>query len=148
MEQVPYESVFGSLMYAMVCARPDISHAVGVFIRYMSTPRNEHWTTVKRVFRYLCGTKDYAICYQGKPRGDSGKLNIHGFFNIDWVGDLDRRRSTNTYVFKMFHVEISWMSKRHAVVSFSMTEYEYMEATHGRKIVVCLQRLFSGIKFE
>jgi hypothetical protein len=55
----------------------------------MSTPGKEHWTTVKRVFKYLCGTKDYVICYQGKPEADR-KVNVHGFVNADWVGDLDR----------------------------------------------------------
>jgi hypothetical protein len=98
---VPYASVVGSLMYVMVCTRPDISHAVGVLRRYMLTPGKEHWTVVKRVFRYLCGTKDYAICYQGKPGGDS-ELNVHGFVDVDWAGDLDRWRLTNGYVFKMF----------------------------------------------
>jgi hypothetical protein len=61
MTHIPYASVVGSLMYAMVCTRPDIAHAVGVLSRYMSTPGKEHWTTVKRVFRYLCGTQDYVI---------------------------------------------------------------------------------------
>jgi hypothetical protein len=67
----------------------------------MSTTGKEHWKTIKRVFRYLCGTKDYVIFYQGKPGGDS-ELNVHGFVDANWVGDLDQRRSTNGYVFKMF----------------------------------------------
>jgi hypothetical protein len=74
--------------------------------RYMSTPGKEHWTTVKRVFRYLCGKKYYAICYQGNS-GDDSELNVHGFVNNDWAGDLDRRRLTSGYVFKMFSGEIN-----------------------------------------
>jgi hypothetical protein len=53
----------------------------------------------------LYATKEYM-------EGDSGKLNVHGFVETDWGGDLDRRRSTNKYVFKMFGGEISYMSKR------------------------------------
>jgi hypothetical protein len=67
----------------------------------MSTPGKEHWIIFKRVFIYLCGTKYYSICYQGKLGGDS-EVNVHGFVDIEWVGDLGRRRSTNRYVFKMF----------------------------------------------
>ena len=67
MSCVPYESAVGSLMYAMFCTRPDIAHAVGVFNKFMSIPGKEHWTTVKWVFRYLCGTSDYGLCYQGRP---------------------------------------------------------------------------------
>ena len=67
MSRVPYASAVGSLMYAMVFTRPDIALAVGVLSRFMSNPEKEHWTTVKRVFRYLCGTSDYGLCYQGIP---------------------------------------------------------------------------------
>jgi hypothetical protein len=84
---------------------------VRVLRRYMSTPGKEHWKIAKRVFRYLCGTKYYAICYQGKPGGDS-EIDVHGFVDVDWARDMDHRRSTNGYVFKMFDEEISWMSKQ------------------------------------
>ena len=63
MSHVPYASAVGSRMYAMVCTRPNIAHAMGVLSRFMSKPGKEHWTTVKRVFRYLCGTSDYGSCY-------------------------------------------------------------------------------------
>ena len=78
MSQVPYASAVGSLMYAMVSTRPDIAHAVGVLSRYMSKPGKDHWTAVKRVFRYFHGTIDYAICYQGIPRPNI-VINVHGF---------------------------------------------------------------------
>jgi hypothetical protein len=125
MSCVPYESFVGILMYAMFFTRLGIAHAVGVLSRYMSTPKKENWTIFKRVFRYLCGTKDYAICYQGKPEGDSGKLYVHGFFDSNWG-----------YVFDMFGEEKIWMSKRQEVVALLTTEVEYMVATHGRKEVV------------
>jgi hypothetical protein len=64
MSHVPYTSAIGSLMYAMVFTRSDISHVVGVLSRYMSKPRKEHCTIVKRVFRYLHGTSSYGLCYQ------------------------------------------------------------------------------------
>jgi len=78
MSRVPYASAVGSLMYAMVCTRPDIAHAVGVLSRFMLKLGKEHWTAVKRVFRYLCGTSDYGLCYQGRP-GLDRVLDIHGF---------------------------------------------------------------------
>jgi ATP-binding cassette subfamily B (MDR/TAP) protein 1 len=42
MDMIPYASTIGSLMYAMVCTRPDIAHAVGVVSRYMSNPGKQH----------------------------------------------------------------------------------------------------------
>eukprot|EP00253_Pinus_taeda_P026809 PITA_26809 len=106
MPHVPYASAVGSLLYAMVCTRPDISHAVGVLSRFMSKPGTEHWTTVKRVFRYLCGTSDYGLCYQGRPRLDR-VLDIHGFIDADYAGDLDQRRSTSGYVFNLLGGAVS-----------------------------------------
>eukprot|EP00253_Pinus_taeda_P016428 PITA_16428 len=67
MSHVPYASAVGSLMYAMVYTRPDIAHAVGVLSWFMLKLGKEHWTRVKRVVRYLCGTSDYGLCYQGRP---------------------------------------------------------------------------------
>jgi hypothetical protein len=63
MSHVPYVSAVGSLMYAMVCTRSDIAHALGVFNRYMSKPGKENWIAVKRVFRYIRGTSSYGLCY-------------------------------------------------------------------------------------
>ena len=120
MSCVPYESAVGSLMYAMVCTRADIAHAVGVLSRFMSKPGKEHWTTVKRVFRYLRGTSDYGLCYQGRPRLDR-VLDIHGFVDTDWARDLDQRRSTNVYVFNLFGGVVSSMSKKQSVVALSTT---------------------------
>eukprot|EP00253_Pinus_taeda_P026593 PITA_26593 len=88
MSRVPYASVVSILMYAMVCTRLDIAHAVGVLSRFMSKPGKEHWTTVKRVFRYLCGTSEYGLCYQERP-GLDRVLDICGFVDADWAGDLD-----------------------------------------------------------
>jgi hypothetical protein len=61
-----YYSSIGSFMYAMVCTRLDIAHSVGVFSKYMPKPWKGNWTTVKRVFKYLCGTTSYGLCYQGR----------------------------------------------------------------------------------
>jgi hypothetical protein len=111
MSHVPYASVVGSLMYAMVYTRPNIAHAVGVLSRYMSKLRKEHWTVVKRVFRYVCGTTNHAICYQGRD-GPNRVLDVHGFVYVGWVRDLDHRISTSRYVFNLSGGAISWMSKK------------------------------------
>jgi hypothetical protein len=120
MSHVPYASSVGSLMYAMVYTRSNIAHVVGVLSRYMSKPGKEHWTTVKRVFRYLRGTTNYGLCYQGRPILER-VVDKHGFVNVNWAGDLERRRSTSGYVFNLFGGAISWMRKIQAVVALSTT---------------------------
>jgi hypothetical protein len=61
MSRIPYASAIGSLMYAKVCTRTYIAHAVGFLSRYMSKPGNEHWTTVNIFFRYLWGTASFGL---------------------------------------------------------------------------------------
>ena len=62
---VPYASVVGSLMYALLCTRPDIYLAVGMVSRYESNHGLEHWTAVKHILKYLRTTKDYMLMYSG-----------------------------------------------------------------------------------
>ena len=56
MRNIPYASVVGSLMYAQVCTRLDITFVVGMLGRYQNNSGIEHWTTAKKVLRYLQGT--------------------------------------------------------------------------------------------
>ena len=42
MSRVPYSSVVGSLIYVMVCSRPDLSYAMSLVSRYMANPGKEH----------------------------------------------------------------------------------------------------------
>ena len=51
MRGIPYASVVGGLMYAMLCTRPDIYFAVGMVSSYQYDLGEEHWTTVKHVFK-------------------------------------------------------------------------------------------------
>jgi phosphoribosyl-AMP cyclohydrolase len=144
MYHVPYASAVGSLMYAMVCTRLDIAHAVGVLSRYMSKPGKEHWTTSKEGLQVSSWHHQLWIVLPRKTRLDR-VVDIHGFVDADWARDLDHRRSTSGYVFNLFGGAISWMSKRQVVVALSTTEVEYMAATHASKEAVWLQRLCSGI---
>jgi len=111
MFHVPYANVVGCLMYAMASTKPYIAHAMGFLRRYMSKPGKNHWTVVKRVFRYLRGTTNYAICYQGRF-GSNRVINIQGSTYANRVGDLYRGRSTSGYVFNIFGIETSWISRR------------------------------------
>ena len=91
------------------------------------------------MFRYLHGTTNHAICYRGRARPDR-VLDVHGFVDVDWAGDLHHRRSTSGYVFNRFRV-INLMSKKQVVVALSSMKVEYMATTHTSKEVVWLQIL-------
>ena len=62
MNDVPYASGVGSIMYVMLCTSPDVSYALSVSSRYQSDPGLEHWAAVKGILKYLRRTKDYSLC--------------------------------------------------------------------------------------
>ena len=75
MSRVPYASAVGSLMYAMLCTRPDICFAVGIVSMFQSKPRPDHWMAVKYIFKYLKRTRDSMLVYSG---GDLTRDNTLG----------------------------------------------------------------------
>ena len=77
MALVPYASAVGSLMYAMVCTRRDIAHAVGVVSRYTANPGKENWEAVKWLLRYMRGTSSTSLCF------GEGKVTLQGFVDVD-----------------------------------------------------------------
>jgi hypothetical protein len=93
MSRVAYSSAVGSLMYAMVCSCPDLSYAMSLVSRYMANPGKEHWKAVQWIFRYLRGTIDACLKF---GRTDKGLI---GYVDLDYVADLDKRRSLTGYVF-------------------------------------------------
>ena len=65
--QLKYSQLIGSLLYIANKSRPDISYAISRLSRYTHNPSEIHWIALKRVFRYLRGTLDYALFYKGFP---------------------------------------------------------------------------------
>ena len=128
---VPYREAIGSLMYLMTCTRPDLASSLQILSRFMTKPAKEHWEGVKRVLRYLKGTKSHGILFK-----KSGFLKITGFFDVDWGGCVDTRRSTSGYVFSLCGGAVSWSSKRQNSVALSSCESECMSATHAAKEAV------------
>ena len=117
----PFREAVGALMHLMTATRPDIAYAVGYVSRFMENPQQEHWVAVKRIFRYLQGTKSHGVCYQ-----PSDKIEFRGYSDADWAGDHADRKSTSGYVFMLLGAPISWGSKKQSSVSLSTSEAEYI----------------------
>ena len=70
MAKILYASAVGSLMYAMVCTRPDLAQSVGVISRFVSNSGKSHWAAVKSVFRYLKGKESQGLVYGMQKKCD------------------------------------------------------------------------------
>ena len=132
MRKVPYVSTIGSLMYAMVCTRPDIANAVGVVSRFMSRPGKQYWEVVKWILRYQKGSSDTCLCFTG------ASLKLQGYVDADFVGDIDSRKSTTEFVFILGGTAISQASNLQKIVTLLITEAEYVAATEAGKEMIWL----------
>ena len=92
MRMKPYAQIVGSIMYAMLCTRPDLVFVVGLVSRFLSNPGLQHGYAVKRILQDIKGTVNLRLCYQGEV------LELRNYSDVDWVGDLDQRKSTTGYV--------------------------------------------------
>ena len=70
MKVIPYASSIGSIMYAMLCTRPDVCLAISIAGRYQSNPGVDHWTAVKNILKYLKRTMDMFLGYGGDKEFD------------------------------------------------------------------------------
>ena len=65
MNSILYANIVGSLMYVMICTRPDIAYAVSLISRYMSNPGKAHWQALKWIIRYINGSLNRVLIYGG-----------------------------------------------------------------------------------
>ena len=105
-DQVNYQCAVGHLLYLSTRTRPDI--AVSDVARFSADPTEEHWIPVKRIMRYLNGTRDMGLLYDGSKTTTSSV----GYSDADWAGDLDDRKSTSGYVFQISNAAICRRSKK------------------------------------
>lgn len=102
----------------------------------MAAPRQEHWRRLIGVVRYVKGTVNYGIKFDGNALGQ-----LVGYSDADFGGDPDKRRSTIGYVFMLAGGAVSWASKLQPTVAASTTEAEYMAAAHAAKEALWLKKL-------
>lgn len=118
-ENVPYREAIGSLLYLAGATRPDISYAVNVLSRHQTNPTEGDWQMVKRVFRYLKGTKTLGLRYTGE-RNDLQAYSDASF--ADCKGSL----TTCGYVIKLFGDAITWRTHKQPYVALSTCQAEYV----------------------
>ncbi|GAA5913711.1 hypothetical protein JCM6882_002323 [Rhodosporidiobolus microsporus] len=137
-----YMQAVGSLMYAMLGTRPDLTHAVGVLGRHAARPNESHWAAVVRVCQYIKGTLDYGIEYSPD---DSPLVGFEAYSDSDWGACVDTARSTMGYAFLLASGAVAWSSKLQPRVAASSTEAEYLGLSHASKEAIFLSQLLGEL---
>ena len=127
MKNKPYAQLIGSLMYAQVCTRPDLSYAVGILSRFQSNPGIEHWTAGKKILRYLQGTKSHHLVYRKVK-----ELEVVGYTDSDFASNYpSSNKSTTGYVFTMAGGAIAWRTVKQDLITTSTMQAEYLAIYEG-----------------
>nr|XP_020150129.1 uncharacterized mitochondrial protein AtMg00810-like [Aegilops tauschii subsp. strangulata] len=124
-----YRSIVGALQY-LTLTRPDLQYAVQQVCLHMRSPRDSHWTLVKRILRYIRGTMNLGLTLTA-----SSSIDMVAYSDADWAGCPDTRRSTSGYCVYLGPSLISCSSKRQPTVSRSGAEAEYRAVANA--VVEC-----------
>lgn len=146
MSRIPYSNIVGSIMYSMICSRPDVAHSVSVSSRFMSNYGRQHWIALKWILRYLKGSTNWGILYK---KSDFDKENfLIGYCDSDYAANRDNRKSQSGYLFTLFGSAISWKSNLQSVVALSTTEAEYIALAEAVKESMWLRGILTDFGLE
>lgn len=139
----PYREAVGSLMYLAIGTRPDIAYIVNYLSQFNEKPTHEHCSALKRVFRYIQGTKDHGLYYSS-----DSKFQLKGFCDSDFAGDVNTRKSRSGAIIQIGDSTVSWFSKKQLSVAISTTEAEFMAASEGVRTLIWIDRLYKELTPE
>jgi hypothetical protein len=125
-----YPSLLGSLVYAAVCTRPDVSTSLSILGSAQASPTEAHLHALKKVLRYLHGTIDMRRTLGG---GTEHNLQLTSFADADSVNDSGIRKSRSGYLFTLGRGPIRYKYKQQTCVAQSTCEVEYYSAADATK---------------
>ena len=143
MNDKPYRSVLGSVMWGQLATRPDLSFSISLLARFQANPGVEHWNALMHVIGYVKNTLDYGLTYSR-----DADLSPHAFVDADYGGCKDTRRSTSGYVFLMAGAPVTWSSKRQATVALSTVEAEYVAMSRCAQQMVWMHSWLREVKID
>ena len=138
-DNFPYRSLLGALLYLSMNTRPDIAYAVGVLSRFANKPTAVTCKLMVYLMQYVRGTADKGIIFSGSD------FDMHVFTDADWAGDTLSRRSTTGYVVFGAGGPIAWQSKLQTTVSTSSMQSEYQALYAGMQELVWLRGVMAEL---
>ena len=138
-----FKEVLGSLMYLMCCTRPDIAYALIAVSAFTSNPGPKHYAALKHILRYLRGTTNLGITFDGKNY-DSPTLCVSGFTDSNY-GNIHDGRSTAGHVTVIAGAAISWRSTKLKTVATSTTEAEFQAQKFAIHELIFMRHLLDSL---
>ena len=142
-----YISVTGSLLYSVICTRPDLYFATMQLARFNSNPGAKHVRASQQAVTYLGNTAGIGLRFTSSG-ATTGKIKIIAYVDSDWAGCIDTRRSTMGYIIQMAGGPVSYRSKLMTTLALSSCEAEFMALTEVCRELMWLCRFLDEIGVE
>jgi hypothetical protein len=141
-----YARLVGEIQYIANATRPDISYAINKLASYMANPSTQHYSALKRLLRYLAGTRNLGITYRKPDDTDDNENFFHGFADAAFA-NADDGKSTSGYVYVASGGAITWKSKKQTIIALSSTEAEYVALSEAGREALWLRNLYGELGF-
>jgi hypothetical protein len=142
-----YRQIVGSLMYASIITRPDITYSTNILTRFMQQPQSHHLTAAKRVFRYLSSTSNLGLLYSLSPHKPND-IVIVGWCDADWGGNKIDRKSTSGNCIFINNNLVSWQTKKQHTVALSSAEAELISLIEVVKDILFFRNLLTQLNYN
>lgn len=139
-----YQSLIGSLLYCVLCTRPDALFAVVILSRFNQRAKSKHLIAAQRVLRYLYCSRELSLTY---VKGESN-LRVTTYSDADHITDPETRRSVSGSVTFINNCLVGWLSRRQSVNALSSCESELIACRESLKNVMWLTNLLSELKLN
>ncbi|CAM9753676.1 unnamed protein product [Choristocarpus tenellus] len=134
-----YHAMVGSLMWASIMTRPNVSSAVRSIAMKCVNPTVTDWKEAERVIVYLLRTSRRGLTYgdfsfyRNAPRNQ-----LIGYADADFANCEISRFSVSGGVVMFGGTCVSWWSKKQKTAALSTTEAEYLSLCDLAKEVMFL----------
>lgn len=141
-----YRAAIGSLMFAAIATRPDISYATNLMAQFNASPSQKHWNGVKHIFRYLKGTIDKGLLY-AKSRHFEKDFTLSAYSDADNGKGYDRK-SISGSVIVISGGAVKWTAEKQKLITVSTAESEYVAANLTGRNSLFLRDVMEELGFE
>ena len=147
-EEWDYATIVGMLMFLSTNSRPDIAYAVNQCARFTHCPRNIHATAIKRILRYLKGTrtKGMTISPLNEFRVDCYvDADFAGLWNVEDEQDPVSVKSRSGHLITFMGCPLQWSSKLQTQIALSTMESEYIALSQAMRELIGLREILKEI---
>nr|GFA80395.1 retrotransposon protein, putative, Ty1-copia subclass [Tanacetum cinerariifolium] len=128
MQNIPYASAVGSIMYAVRCTRPEVAFAQNMTIRFQQNPGEEHWTAIKNFLSNM-----------------EQELRVSCYTDAGYLTEADNLKSQTGYVFVLNGGAVDWKSTKQSIFATLSTDAEYIVAFDASKEAVWIRKFIFGL---